>query len=159
MERGRAVRAPRVGADGRRLISVSEARWPLADFNVSLVTSTPTKILFHPQPSPKRQRAGALQDASRSPWPPVERASVLECGGSPPLFARPEHFQMKIILRPRESGVAAAALPPQSMKPQPARPFPYRSRRAAALIGFFNLRLVTSTPANPLADGSGSAWI
>jgi len=33
-----------------------------------------------PAPSPKRQRAGALQDASRSPCASEPRASVLDCG-------------------------------------------------------------------------------
>src|ERR1035437_10919434 len=35
---------------------------------------------------PKRQRAGALQDAARGSFVISQRASVLECGGPPPLF-------------------------------------------------------------------------
>ena len=38
---------------------------------------------------PKRQRAGALQDASRGSGACGQRASVLECGGPPPLFSAP----------------------------------------------------------------------
>ena len=37
------------------------------------------------RPVPKRQRAGALQDASRHPGIFGQRASVLDCGGPPPL--------------------------------------------------------------------------
>jgi len=37
---------------------------------------------------PKRQRTGALQDASRGSFVTGQRASVLECGGPPPLFHR-----------------------------------------------------------------------
>ncbi len=39
-------------------------------------------------PLPKRQRAGALQDASRGRGTRGARASVLECGGPPPLSVR-----------------------------------------------------------------------
>ena len=39
---------------------------------------------------PKRQRAGAVQDASRILGSIVPRASVLDCGGPPPLF--PAHL-------------------------------------------------------------------
>jgi hypothetical protein len=39
-------------------------------------------------PFPKRQGAGALQDASRGPGTCGSRASVLECGGPPPLSVR-----------------------------------------------------------------------
>jgi len=39
-------------------------------------------------PLPKRQRAGALHNASRGPRTADKRASVLECGGPPPLFPR-----------------------------------------------------------------------
>src|ERR1019366_3417574 len=35
---------------------------------------------------PKRQRAGALQDAARGSFVISQRASVLECGGPPPVF-------------------------------------------------------------------------
>jgi hypothetical protein len=38
-------------------------------------------------PKAKRQRAGAVQNASRSFGVIVNRASVLECGGPPPLSA------------------------------------------------------------------------
>jgi hypothetical protein len=38
----------------------------------------------------KRQRAGALQDASRHSRVVVPRASVLDCGGPPPLSDGPE---------------------------------------------------------------------
>jgi hypothetical protein len=34
----------------------------------------------------KRQRAGAVQDAARAAYITAERASVLDCGGPPPLF-------------------------------------------------------------------------
>jgi hypothetical protein len=37
------------------------------------------------RPVPKRQRTGALQDASRHPGITRQRASVLDCGGPPPL--------------------------------------------------------------------------
>ncbi len=37
---------------------------------------------------PKRQRTGALQDASRGSIAAEERASVLDCGGTPPLFPK-----------------------------------------------------------------------
>ena len=43
---------------------------------------------FRRRTRPKRQRAGALQDASRHPGIIGQRASVLECGGPPPLFHR-----------------------------------------------------------------------
>ena len=49
--------------------------------------------------SPKRQRAGAVQDAPRRPWAAGERGSVLECGSPLPLFPRaPEnlHLQKKL---------------------------------------------------------------
>ena len=39
-----------------------------------------------PAARPKRQRTGALQDASRISDAVVPRASVLDCGGPPPLF-------------------------------------------------------------------------
>ena len=39
-----------------------------------------------PHARPKRQRTGALQDASRISDAVVPRASVLDCGGPPPLF-------------------------------------------------------------------------
>jgi hypothetical protein len=38
----------------------------------------------------KRQRAGALQDASRGSGLTGKRASVLDCGGPPPLSDGPE---------------------------------------------------------------------
>ena len=38
----------------------------------------------------KRQRAGALQDASRGSGVTGKRASVLDCGGPPPLSDGPE---------------------------------------------------------------------
>ncbi len=40
-----------------------------------------------PSPRKKRQRTGALQDASRRSGVPGKRASVLDCGGPPPLSA------------------------------------------------------------------------
>jgi len=43
-----------------------------------------------PAPRPKRQRAGALQDASRGSIVISQRASVLDCGGPPPLFTANE---------------------------------------------------------------------
>jgi len=41
----------------------------------------------------KRQRAGALQDASRNPKVVNERISVLECGGPPPLSPATDHLE------------------------------------------------------------------
>jgi hypothetical protein len=38
---------------------------------------------------PKRQRTGALQDAARGSGASGQRASVLDCGGPPPLFITP----------------------------------------------------------------------
>jgi len=40
-----------------------------------------------PRLVPKRQRAGAVQDASRGSGAIGQRASVLDCGGPPPLFS------------------------------------------------------------------------
>ena len=37
-------------------------------------------------PTPKRQRTGAVQNASRIPSDFKMRASVLDCGGPPPLW-------------------------------------------------------------------------
>jgi hypothetical protein len=39
-----------------------------------------------PTTGQKRQWTGAVQDASRIPAVAVKRASVLECGGPPPLY-------------------------------------------------------------------------
>jgi hypothetical protein len=53
---------------------------------------------------PKRQRAGALQDASRGSEVIGQRASVLECGGPPPLFHRaPNPPTISNTLHPRSS--------------------------------------------------------
>jgi len=52
------------------------APWRLCDFAFNSVSR------------PKRQRTGALQDASRNSFAIGQRASVLECGGPPPLFYR-----------------------------------------------------------------------
>ena len=46
-------------------------------------------------PVPKRQRAGALHDASRHSGAIGIRASVLDCGGPPPLFPR-RHRRIRV---------------------------------------------------------------
>ena len=47
---------------------------------------------------PKRQRTGALQDASRGSGTIGQRASVLECGGPPPLFRRGGGWVALVVL-------------------------------------------------------------
>jgi hypothetical protein len=48
---------------------------------------------------PKRQGTGALQDASRNPLPSEKRASVLECGGPPPLLYGNDRAQFQTVSR------------------------------------------------------------
>jgi hypothetical protein len=50
-------------------------------------------LAFNSVARPKRQRAGALQDASRSSVVIGQRVSVLDCGGPPPLFNRARNRQ------------------------------------------------------------------
>jgi hypothetical protein len=53
---------------------LGDGRWPFAPVLASGQSFVP-----------KRQRAGALQDASRGSFVTGQRASVLDCGGPPPL--------------------------------------------------------------------------
>ena len=48
---------------------------------------TPGPAVNHLPAVPKRQRTGALQNASRGSGTIGQRASILECGGPPPLFS------------------------------------------------------------------------
>jgi hypothetical protein len=50
-------------------------------------TNTPEiiEVVAESEPTPKRQGAGALQDAPRIPEPQEQRASVLDCGSPLPL--------------------------------------------------------------------------
>jgi hypothetical protein len=50
----------------------------------------------------KRQRTGALQDASRNPRVSGQRASVLDCGGPPPLSAAGEFKNEDVYAHARE---------------------------------------------------------
>ena len=55
---------------------------------------------FHSHAVPKRQRAGALHDAGAPPVVIGQRASVLECGGPPPLFMAHETEWVHVLPHP-----------------------------------------------------------
>jgi hypothetical protein len=61
---------------------------------MNVTTAAMKKDCYHSWPASvwfsraKLQRAGAVQDASRDPVAFGKRASVVECGGPPPLFWR-----------------------------------------------------------------------
>jgi hypothetical protein len=74
-------------------------------------------------PYPKRQRAGALQDAARSSFVTGQRASVLDCGGkrsATPLSHARKSFALRIFLvrpkapSPLRSAGALQIRPPQT---------------------------------------------
>jgi len=65
------------------------------------------QIHLLPPSFPKRQRTGALQNAARRAAIIGKRASVLDCGGPPPLF--PERAASRHLDHNGRAGIAAAA--------------------------------------------------
>jgi hypothetical protein len=64
----------------------------LLTFPILRVTSPKMSDLQPQAGRLKRQRTGALQNASRRGWDIEMRASVLECGGPPPLSPSPSQL-------------------------------------------------------------------